>query len=546
MKEIEFNLLDEKWIRVLTPACAVEEVSLTDALVHAHEYTDLAGELPTQDAAVLRLLLAVLQTVFTRMDETGRSAPLTGADEALMRWHRLWQPGRLPEAPIREYLSKWHDRFWLFHPERPFWQVPEAEIGTEYTAAKLNGELSESGNKIRLFPVCASDGKRTMSYAQAARWLLFVNGYDDTSAKPKGKGLPSAGAGWLGKLGMIFASGNNLFGTLLLNLVLLKDGVEPWAPPLPCWELEHARSAERTQIPQPNDQASLLTLQSRRLLLHRDSDKVTGYSLLGGDFFERENAFCEQMTVWRPVQASPHAPISYFPRRHDPARQFWREFPSVFVQQAGVHQPGIVRWIATLQNPRLGFLSRKTLVRFRTTAVKYGDKDFFVTDTFNDEISFHGQLLNELGKQWQALVRDEIAHCEDLANAVGSLAADLAIAAGRRDEDARKNNTAPAREQFYFAIDEPFRRWLASVDPEWDEDETWQSIESWRSQAQRIARTLGTEMVRRSGMAAFVGRSIVKKSGKGKNETERAVHYSAPEAFNSFLRRIAKIYAKGG
>ena len=56
MKEIEFNLLDEKWIRVLTPACAVEEVSLTDALVHAHEYTDLAGELPTQDAAVLRLL----------------------------------------------------------------------------------------------------------------------------------------------------------------------------------------------------------------------------------------------------------------------------------------------------------------------------------------------------------------------------------------------------------------------------------------------------------------------------------------------------------
>ena len=121
MKEIEFNLLDEKWIRVLTPACAVEEVSLTDALVHAHEYTDLAGELPTQDAAVLRLLLAVLQTVFTRMDETGRPAPLTGVDEALMRWHRLWQPGRLPEAPIREYLAKWHDRFWLFHPERPFW-----------------------------------------------------------------------------------------------------------------------------------------------------------------------------------------------------------------------------------------------------------------------------------------------------------------------------------------------------------------------------------------------------------------------------------------
>ena len=46
-----------------------------------------------------------------------------------------------------------------------------------------------------------------MSYAQAARWLLYVNGFDDTSAKPKGKNLPSVGAGWLGKLGLIFRTG---------------------------------------------------------------------------------------------------------------------------------------------------------------------------------------------------------------------------------------------------------------------------------------------------------------------------------------------------
>ena len=64
MREKEFNLLEEPWIRVRSPDCAVREVSLTDALLHAHEVTDLAGELPAQDAAVLRLLLAVLHTVF--------------------------------------------------------------------------------------------------------------------------------------------------------------------------------------------------------------------------------------------------------------------------------------------------------------------------------------------------------------------------------------------------------------------------------------------------------------------------------------------------
>ena len=57
-----------------------------------------------------------------------------------------------------------------------------------------------------------------MTYAQAVRWLLSVNGYDDTSAKPKGEGkLPSVGAGWLGKIGYIQASGENLFETLMLE-----------------------------------------------------------------------------------------------------------------------------------------------------------------------------------------------------------------------------------------------------------------------------------------------------------------------------------------
>lgn len=64
MKEIEFNLLDEPWIRVRDDSCQVHEVSLTDALLHAHQYTSLSGELPTQDIVILRLMLAVLHTVF--------------------------------------------------------------------------------------------------------------------------------------------------------------------------------------------------------------------------------------------------------------------------------------------------------------------------------------------------------------------------------------------------------------------------------------------------------------------------------------------------
>ena len=71
MQEKEFNLLQEPWIRVITPSLEQKEVSLTDALVHAHEYADLSGEMPTQDAAILRVLLAAAVTIFYRYDAHG-------------------------------------------------------------------------------------------------------------------------------------------------------------------------------------------------------------------------------------------------------------------------------------------------------------------------------------------------------------------------------------------------------------------------------------------------------------------------------------------
>ena len=77
------------------------------------------------------------------------------SDDALERWSALWQLGHFPAEPVRDYLEQWKDRFWLFHPTHPFWQVPQAKIGTEYGAAKLNGEMSESSNKLRLFPLYA-------------------------------------------------------------------------------------------------------------------------------------------------------------------------------------------------------------------------------------------------------------------------------------------------------------------------------------------------------------------------------------------------------
>ena len=94
MQEIEFNLLTEPWVRVRLPDNTVQEVSLTDALVHAQEYMDLAGEMPTQDAAMLRLLLAVLFTVFSRVNEVGEPEPLE--DEEVISLEDIFNSRSLP------------------------------------------------------------------------------------------------------------------------------------------------------------------------------------------------------------------------------------------------------------------------------------------------------------------------------------------------------------------------------------------------------------------------------------------------------------------
>lgn len=541
MKDIEFNLLDEKWILVRKSDCTVDELSLTDALLKSHEYVELAGELPTQNVSILRLMLAVLHTVFSRYSPQGEPSPLYDSDDAEYRWKELWNAGRLPEKPIRDYLASVHDRFWLFHPDRPFYQTEAAKIGTEYTASKLNGAVSESGNKIRLFCGCTGVQKSELSYSEAARWLLYVNNYDDTSSKPKGKNLPSPGAGWLGKLGLITIWGNNLFETLVYNLILLnhkRNFSEVWGPECPAWEPDVPNTAERAEIPMPDNLSELYTLQSRRLWLNRDdNEKVIGYNLLGGDFFEKVDAFIEPMTVWSKVKGNERAGEKFQPRRHDSSVQMWREFSYAFETAEGSHIPGVVLWTKYIKQmlPK----SRK-LISFSIASVQYGDKDFFVNDVFSDSLTFHTDLLTEIGEHWRAKITDEIKKCDESAAALRFLAKDIELAAGSAEDTVLKRAVVErAREQYYYEIDLPFRNWLERIDPNWEivSEQEEQALREWHETAKRIALRIGQELVESAGTAAIVGRAV-----KDKNDKER--YYSAPDAYRYFKVKLNEIYPK--
>jgi CRISPR system Cascade subunit CasA len=289
----EYNLLDEPWIEVTMADGSMEKMGIIDVFKNAHNIRCISGDSSSQDVAIMRILLAVLYAVYAGDDDYYDM----GDGDVVKLWKSLYDRGFFDSSEISQYLERYRERFFLFG-DCPFYQAP-ITVGTEYSLMKLIGNVSESENKPRLFKSVSSRLLQGISFAEAARWLVYVNAFDDTSAKPKAKGTPSPGAGWLGKIGIVFAQGDTLFETLMLNFVLLNNGGEPFdIDERPVWERELCYD-ERIEVPKPRNPMRLFTIQSRRILLTRSENQVIGYILLGGDVFEKNDVVAETMTMWR-------------------------------------------------------------------------------------------------------------------------------------------------------------------------------------------------------------------------------------------------------
>lgn len=528
MKESKFNLLYEPWIRVMDPHGHITEVSIFEVLLNAQNYKKLAGETETQNAPVLRILEAIMMTAVYRYDENGNDALLEDENEAFERWSKIWKAGHVPEKMIKKYLELYKNRFWLIDEKYPFMQSPRAKIGTDYKTSKLIGELSESNNKTRLFQGRAGVGKEYLSAGEATRWLLFVNAYDDTSAKAKQKGLPSPGAGWLGQIGQIYAAGDNLFQTLMLNLVLSNNG-ELWDDPTPSWEQE-LREGERTEIAPPSNPAALYTIASRRLLLKWQGDQVVGYTSLGGDFFNKDNFFVETNTAYRIDKKSKSASV-YLPKKTDPSKQMWRNFRNLFVETEVEENrlPGVVKWIHALQEEQI--LDEDQTITFETCSVQYGDKCFFINDLTGDSIQMNSSVLSDKNWYWKDMIERTVSLCEKVADSAGYCKRNLAISNGITSPDVLKKERNVGKEEMYAKLDFPIRTWLSQLDPHTQE---WQDeFESFKKVIQKSAWEICAEWSSSYSMSSLEGRLF------------EGVHYSLPESISRFKGSIVN-NLKGG
>ena len=539
MNEIEFNLIDEPWIRVMDSNCNVREVSLKDAILNAHNYKSLSGELPTQDIAVMRLMLAVLHTVYSRADENGNESPLENdEDEAVDRWKALWKKGRFSEKAIGDYFETWHERFWLFHPERPFAQVAGLKEGTFNDAKKLNGEISQSANSKRLFSLYNGVEKESLTYSQAARWLIYLNGYDDIALKKTNEGkerekvsgkLPSAKRGWLGQLGLIYIIGNNLFETLMLNLIMVcNDVVQSTQEPF--WEINSFSTKERQVIPIPDNLAELYTLPFRFILLERNNNSVTGCHNVVGYLFEG-SAYIEPMTIWKEEKNSKER----IPKKHDPSKYMWSEFEYFFEPKPSDtdykknQRAEVLNWYIKTKD------KSKKLIRIGVVSLVYDEKkttSLPVKNVYSDSLTMHSELLSELGANWRAKIETEIDRCGKLANNIALLAQNLYVASGGSNSKKDKHYMEipnVVKSQLYYRFDMPFRKWLRSVDPESvDEKQS-----KWQDTARRITEMYAQELVSEKAETAITGHK------------EGDILYSSPKAMIIFKSQMKKIYGEG-
>ena len=538
MRDDDFNLIRDPWIRVRKLDAAVEEVSMLDLFRNAHQYQALAGELPTQDAAVLRLLLAVLHTVFSRVDADGEEDPLEDltAKDSLRRWHEIWELGQLPMEPIQSYLEQWEDRFWLFDEEHPFYQWPQArelagpngDGNLKCRAMKLNAAINQSANKDRIFVERTGTAFTTLTYPEAARWLIHMVTSDDCSlknsasykekAKQTGEeNKESPGVGWLGKLGIVYAEGDNLFETLMLNLIFWPNGEQKTAvPERPIWEQDQMPGGEREKLPWPDNLAELYTFPSRYVLLERENGKVIGCDPVYGAFFDRNDstAALEQMTR-RNGNTNPKL-SPFYPKPHDRGSFLWQEFDSLMVQgQMGDDtRPGVVRWMHTIQQKKKR-IDRSKLVRLHSVGIYYDGKRSSIEQIQEDQLDLHMDLISDLGLSWRNLISEELHHAEQTAQLIHMLSENLHIAAHGAEtdqkgkpqkSDSRKEVADTDTARFYNAMDLSFRAWLRSISAE-DSDQEEKRRE-WRETVRHTALTVGRRLADQAGPAAYVGHTF--------------------------------------
>jgi CRISPR system Cascade subunit CasA len=367
------NLVEEAWIPCIAPDGAIKHEGILRTLAGAAHYAEIRDASPLVTVALHRMLLAVLHRVF------GPESPEAWAD--------LWQNGQgsFDAMKLETYLKNpaIYLRFDLFDDKHPFYQtasLPRGELDEKTGREKfvkpvwqMAHELAYSDN-ISLFSHFTENDWETRPAEESARWLVafqsFALGGLITTEEGKKAQDGSADAGQLVKSAVVLAKGDNLFQTLMLNLVHYSSVDEsPFAfkkqADRPAWERDDETKPEDRQY---GGYLDLLTWQSRRVKLVAERDREA--NLLGVSGVVTMKGFQLPDDYWRyhyetmvgfvrakdaKGKQDPWPPLGF-----RVGKALWRDSHALFQTVAeSCQRPRILSWVDDLR--QFGHLTRKQI-----------------------------------------------------------------------------------------------------------------------------------------------------------------------------------------
>jgi CRISPR system Cascade subunit CasA len=544
-----FNLTTDPWIKVIETDSGKERlVSLIDLFRNAQNYQQLAGEMRSQDLAILRFLLAILTTVYSRFDAEDEPYDWLTIDKNTMKvsqvvddvdqhelldtWSKLYKSGHFTES-VTEYLKVYRNRFCMFG-EHPFYQVTESEFNQAVPAEKriangkrpgevgikqMNRQISESGNKLTVFSPKSKQVKNTIKIDELVRWLITYQNFTGVTDKTKVKSSKkfSNSAGWLYKLNPVFAQGKTLFQTLMLNLILVQDVQDDsnYQPQKPVWEYNDVSSylAELNKQLVPQNLAELYTSWSRLLCIFWDQEQPIVFSA-GIPTFDNANAFIESMTTWhfnkKTNQVKPAT------RRFDSlGTAMWRNFGQYVKLQNfdddPNYEPGIVTWLHLLDDKtNIPLNSQITLASTTLVSDGNGNSQMPIAEVY-DDMSINANVLFDKNNSnfWPQRIEDTIEATEKVGNMYRSFAKKIAAIRGY-DKNIASKFADRMSGKFYESLNQPFKLWLSQLTNHDDRD---QEIKIWYAQLARLVYIASDNMLQSSSSRDI--RGIIRKDKNG-------------------------------
>lgn len=512
-----FNLLDEPWIQMVTADGHTRTESLLDVFAHPRNLLNIRGDIATQDAAILRLLLAITHRAL-------------GGPEDVDTWREVWDdPARLTTA-VHTYLEQYRDRFDLFHPRMPFFQVADLQT-TSGKTSPLSSLIIDVPNGEPFFSMRHAEGIESLTFAEAARWLVHAQTFDPSGIRSGVKGDPTAkggksypiGPGWTGQIGVVIVEGSNLFETIMRNLVPTDNACDIDVAPdddLPPWERQPdpPHAAPDRDLTGP---VTCYTWQTRRIRLVHDGSAVTAVIISNGDKATPHNRFdVEPMTAWRfsAPQTKKAGHIVYMPREHRAERAFWRNLAAVLpglanhqrvtisrgnsMDVAVSRQPAVVSFQTSLSNERI--IPHTGLTRLHAIGFEYGSQQAVVTELIDAQLEVPAQLFDPGNEALLTLVQDALEEADAAVYILKRLAMNLAIALGGAPDTVDAAGAEAAR-SLYSCLDALFPAWLTTLATT-DATAITQRRTAWRRTLRSEALTLGNALIDATPPGAVIGR----------------------------------------